>query len=247
MAIPGYKLVWYRNPAFGALAADVVISSAAAAAASIALTARGGSFVGPEGLIVGLAFAGAITKAVYTWNDKGRTRLHHGLVGCLHTLDSVLRVSSEQEIEPGLRLTIHTPVPGHGGSKELEQVVDYVSTESRLRKGAGRRFMQQCGILGQAYRTGKPLVAVREQENYEEYIKELVAKWNYSEDQAKALRLDGRSFMAVPLNGTEGVEAVLYLDSSKANFFTVNRQGLVASACVGIALFIGRQYNKNAA
>jgi hypothetical protein len=50
--------------------------------------------------------------------------------------------------------------------------------------------------------------------------------------------------MAVPLTSSEGVEAVLYLDASKTNYFTPNRQGLVGSACTGIALFIGRQYNK---
>ena len=142
-----------------------------------------------------------------------------------------------------MRLTIHTPVDGHDGT-ELEQVVDYVSIDSKLRKGAGRRFMQQCGILGKAYRTGEAHVAVREQESYEEYVKELVAKWNYSEVQARKLRSDGKSFMAVPLKGSDGVEAVLYLDASKGNYFTPNRQGLVGSACIGIALFIGRQYNK---
>ena len=63
----------------------------------------------------------------------------NGLVGCLHTLDSVLRASSEENIDPGLRMTIHTPVKStRGGGQELEQVVDYVSSEPKLRSGAGR-------------------------------------------------------------------------------------------------------------
>ena len=243
MAIPGYRLAWYRNPAFGALLADVAIAVGALLSAATGFLARGPLY-GSELAAPLVVFLAAVAKGFLTWRDKGRTFQHHGLVGCLHTLDSVLRASSEQELDHGLRLTIHTPVNGPNG-KQLEQVVDYVSTDGKLRKGAGRRFMQQCGILGKAYRTGETLIAVREQDNYEKYIHELIEKWNYSEEQAKALRTDGKSFMAAPLIGDgNAVEAVLYLDSSRANFFSPNRVKLVGTACTGIALFIGREYNR---
>ena len=243
MAIPGYKLAWYRNPAFSALLADVAIAIGALFSAATGFLARGPLY-GSELAAPSVVFIAAIGKGVLTWRDKAKTHQHHGLVGCLHTLDSVLRASSEQEMDHGLRLTIHTPVDGPHG-KQLEQVVDYVSTDGKLRKGAGRRFMQQCGILGKAYRTAEPFIAVREQEDYEKYLKELMEKWNYSEEQAKALRIDGKSFMAAPLIGDGNtVEAVLYLDSSRANYFTPNRVKLVENACSGIALFIGREYNR---
>src|SRR5688572_15681314 len=103
MAIPGYRLSWYRNAAFGALAADTVLASCAWAAASMALLARGGPVLSPEGAIIVMAFAGAIVKAALTWRDKGKTRAHQGLEGCLHTLQSVLLASSETDSDPGLR------------------------------------------------------------------------------------------------------------------------------------------------
>jgi len=40
-----------------------------------------------------------------------------------------------------------------------------------------------------------------------------------------------------------GVEAVLYLDARRRDFFTNNRQTIVEHGLSGIALFVGRRYN----
>ena len=245
MPIPGYRVPWYRNPAFAAFGADVAIASVGAATATIAIRARNGSFYGPEGALVAILFLAAAAKAMLTWNGKGRTRSHQELEGCLQTLHHALLASSETGEAPGLRLTIYTPAKTNNGVF-LEQVLDYVSADSSRRKGAGRSFSQHCGIIGHAYRTGEAQVASREIENQEEYVKELVTKWNYSDDQARVLDTRGWSFMAVPLKGDAGVEAILFIDSSKRNYFSKNRQDLVVSACSGIALFVNRIYNKNA-
>jgi hypothetical protein len=244
MALPGYRLKWYQNPSYGGLVADLTLASTTVSMASLTI-ARAGRIAGPEGVLAVLAFSAAIVKAILSWKEKRKTRSHTGLDGCLFTLHSVL-ASAEAGADPGLRLTIHTPVSAKKSENQLEQMIDYVSSDPKRRVGAGRRFMQQCGILGDAYRTGKVILAVREQEDYEGYIKELVEKWHYSEDQARALNPNARSFMAVPLSGEDGVEAVLYVDSTKLNYFTENRRVLVESACVGIALFIRRRYNTKA-
>lgn len=41
----------------------------------------------------------------------------------------------------------------------------------------------------------------------------------------------------------KGVQAVVYLDSRKPDYFNENRQDLVMAACSGIALFVGRKYS----
>jgi hypothetical protein len=245
MAIPGFRLRWFQNPAFGALLADLVIVASSASAAGMAILARGGNVWGSEGAVAGLALGGAIAKGYLTWREKSAARSHHGLEGCLETLHSSLRASSEQEdAEAGLRLTIHTPV-SVDGSTQLEQVVNYIAGDPKRRKGGGRRFSQHCGIIGDAFRTGEALVAIREHDDQEAYVQELIKKWHYTDEQARALDLRGRSFMAVPLPPAGGeVQAVLYIDSMKPAFFTQNRIELIKNACTGIALFIGRRYTK---
>jgi hypothetical protein len=241
MAIPGYKLPWYRNPAAGALAADVVVALTAATSAALAMAARGIDLVSPTGLLPMAGFVGAALKAALTWREKAKSRRHQGLEGCLFTLYTVLLASSEQGVAPELRLTIHVPV---NGGNELEQLLNYVGGDPSKRTGAGRRTSQHCGIIGHAYRNNQPLAASRESENYEDYVKELSQKWGFSEAQARVVSHQSRSFMAVPFAGEGGVEAVLYIDSTKANYFTPNRTKLVVDACTGIALFIDRAYTK---
>jgi hypothetical protein len=47
----------------------------------------------------------------------------------------------------------------------------------------------------------------------------------------------------VPLTTPErGVEAVVYIDARKREFFTDNRQLLVLGGCGGIALFVRQRY-----
>jgi hypothetical protein len=101
---------------------------------------------------------------------------------------------------------------------------------------------QHCGIVGNTYRNDEVLTAVRESEDEEDYVRELVRTWHYSEEQARQLDKRARSFMAVPFTGEHGVEAVLFIDSTKAHYFTRNRSKLVEDACTGISLFIGRTY-----
>lgn len=244
MAIPSYRIPFYRNPAFGTLCADVVLLSVTAATLTKTVLARSGSLSWMDRALIAAAFGAGGWKAYRAYADRKNTRAFSGLEGCLQTLHHALLASAEEGELPVLRLTIYRPV--RASSVNLEQLLDYISNDPKRRKGAGRQFSQHCGIIGLAYRTGQTKVAFREVEDAEAYIQELVSEWNYSEDQARGLELRGKSFMAVPLAGDSGIEAVLFIDSTKPDYFSKNRIDLIQNACSGIALFIGRTYNKKA-
>jgi hypothetical protein len=124
--------------------------------------------------------------------------------------------------------------------EELEQLVDYVGSSS---KGAGRKFSIRSGIIGRAVREKSPYAASRQSDDYEEYIHELVRDWAYTEEDARKLRSDRKSWMAVPIFGlNHAVVGVVYLDSVEKDFFTKEVQQLTLNACAGIASYINERY-----
>jgi len=166
---------------------------------------------------------------------KGST---HELEGCLHTLHAVLDPSRSQP-PVTLRLAVHVPV-----GEMFEQVTEYIGVNPRPGR-IGRRFPANAGIIGQAYRENEVLVARRVNDDYELYQQELIRDWNFTPDQARLLNPAAMEWMAVPFSDRDRgrVEAVLYLDASKRNFFTPSRQELVLLAASGIAVFIGKRYS----
>jgi hypothetical protein len=161
----------------------------------------------------------------------------HELEGCLFTLHAALDPTAGGE--PGrLRLAIHVPA-----GEMLEQVTEYIGDKSKPGR-VGRRFPANSGIIGKAYRENEVFVGRRVNDDYGLYIKELVREWNFTEERARFLNPAVKAWMAVPFYDEvrNTVEAVLYLDSTDADFFDPVHQELILAAASGIAVFIGKRY-----
>ena len=183
-----------------------------------------------------IVLVGSIGKDVQGYLRKRRERSSWDLHGCLHTLHGTLLATALQgEADPGLRVTLHRPLP----SDRVEQICDYVG---RSGKGAGRCFSARAGVVGQALRTRQYVIADRENDDAELYITELVNVWNYTMQEAKSLDHTVRAWMAVPVKQGDSVEGVLYVDSVQRGYFTEQRRDLILGACVGIARFVGQRY-----
>jgi hypothetical protein len=126
----------------------------------------------------------------------------------------------------------------------LEQVTEYVGVTPKSGR-IGRRVPANAGITGKAYRENVVLVGRRANDDYELYLQELITEWNYTPDQARRLNPAAMEWMAVPLYDADHdrVEAILYLDASKRDFFTPARQEIVLLAVSGIAVFVGKRYS----
>lgn len=169
-----------------------------------------------------------------------------GLHAALHVIHSVVRHNRgfSRNDRERLRVTIHRVVKAgeHGGSPdEIEQLLNYVGGKGG---GAGRRFSVRSGITGQAVREGSVLAGSRNNNDHEAYIRELVADWGYTEEDAKRLAIGRNSWMAVPIKykGSE-VTGVVYLDSDEKKFFTDEIKTLIVGACGGLAVFIDERYS----
>lgn len=192
-------------------------------------------------LVLAVATSAAL---ILTWVKSGvslrqahRKDSPHELEGCLHALHSVLLATGSPDVI--LRLALHVPA----GDDELEQITEYIGVPPK-RGRIGRRFPASAGIIGRAYRENDPFVSYRVSDDYEEYVQELMKEWGYPEDLARLLNPSVMSWMAVPLYDPlrKKVEAVLYLDATRRDFFTETRQDLVLNAAAGIAVFIGKRY-----
>jgi hypothetical protein len=188
---------------------------------------------------IGTASVLAVTsiKQGVAWAAQNKKESTHELDGCLHTLRAAL--------DPGecrLRLAIHVPVEQ---AEVLEQVTEYIGDRPKPGR-VGRRFPINAGIIGKAYRENDVLIGRRQNDDYDDYIRELVRDWNYTEARARSLNPATREWMAVPISTGAGadaqVEAVLYLDANCRQFFNDARQELVLKAATGIANFVGKRY-----
>ena len=160
----------------------------------------------------------------------------HELEGCLYTLRSTLGPRSGATV----RLAMHLPLPKEEMFAQLTEYIGDTPKPGRI----GRRFPINAGIIGNAYREKDVFVGRRVNDDYEAYIRELVKDWNYTEDRARKLHPGMREWMGVPIldANKDRVEAVLYLDSTEAQFFNEHRQEVVLAAVNGIAVFIGKRY-----
>jgi hypothetical protein len=157
----------------------------------------------------------------------------HELEGCLHTLHAVLRPPPQCR----LRVALHRPV-----SDALEQVTEYVGDKPKAGR-VGRRFPNNAGIIGKAYREGDTFVAKRVNDDYEAYVRELITDWNFTEERARLINPGAMAWMASPLVEGGSVEAILYLEVNQRDFFTAERQEIVLAATRGIAVFVRRRYS----
>lgn len=234
---------WYRDRDSWAFIAETVLVGGA-----FWLAVRGLYWdQGIKGLLArvnvpsGLVLTAGLIKALLALLDKIQKRDTHALEGCLHTLMGVLMYSvRDGEPDPGIRITLHVPVKGEN---YLKQLCDYVTSNgARPRRKKNRRLSVHCGIVGDAYRTQQLCRASRPNDDPDAYLRALETQWHFSKEEAALLDRTVMSFIAVPLPDNSGVAAVLYADAKRKNFFTKARQRIVADACRGIAIYVGRRY-----
>ena len=184
--------------------------------------------------------AGTIRAALEVRRDTRKDSVHE-LEGCLETLLSILNPPGDPEYDAGLRATLHVAVDR---GQSFMQVVDYVG-DDRLPNTAGRKFRSTAGLAGLVLRTGCAYSASRTVPNHEAYVRELIDEWNYTEAEARERDMSAMSWIAVPLEHAGRLEGLLYLDSTRADFFDdPGRQAQIFGAAVGIAKFAARRYSQ---
>ena len=177
--------------------------------------------------------------------DSKRARQYDGLRGSLWVLYETARRAAglERTWDGTLRITIHRVVPAsseRGRTDELEQLLPYVGGTGAP---ADRRFSIRSGVIGKAAREKMVIAVVRDSENYQDFLRDLVGEWAYTEDEARKLTPDRRAWMAVPiLAADESVAAVVYLDSSVRAFFTPALMQLIVNSCHGITSYVREVY-----
>jgi len=118
----------------------------------------------------------------------------------LRVLFDLSRFEPEREV----RCTYHVP----SFHRSLLQVFHYIPTE----KGGGRRFPQDKGIIGEAFRQKRFLV-----ENFEdddEYRRQMKLKYNYTADEVRQRSADRRSYFCYPvMDERHRVLGLIYFDS----------------------------------
>jgi hypothetical protein len=194
-----------------------------------------------------LALASGVKVLHAAAQDRQRKRVedYDGLRGALCVLYEVVRRAAgvENAGDGSLRITIHrVMLPAEKGTTDgnLEQLLPYVG-------GAGgrarRTFSIRCGVIGLAVRKKAPATAKRKRSEHSDFVKELVADWGYTEEEAGSVTADRQAWMAVPIFSGHGtVGAVVSLDSSIPGFFTKAVQRIVGNACGGIAAYIQEVY-----
>ena len=189
-----------------------------------------------EAAVVWLACA-SVLKVVLSWQKDKKVQGYESardLTGVLLTLYHVMKQHCKIGDFPAdakrLRLTVHR-VDG----EEFEQCVDYVGGTGGP---AGRRFSARAGIAGHAALTGKAVVATRNNLDPGDFLSELADRWRFTAAEAAKVSQDRKAWLAVPIAGTDGTIAVVFLDSNERDFFTPDVQNLVVAACQGLAAYV---------
>ncbi|WP_431509849.1 hypothetical protein [Variovorax sp. DAIF25] len=185
-----------------------------------------------------------VIHAKYQDDKEKEANSHDGLTAALWVLhESVARVAGLPEADfKKLRVTFHRVVPPLNDTDKIEQVVNYVGGE---RNGAGRFFPIRSGITGSAIRTNEVLFMDRESENFNDYQRELIKEWHYTEKDAREATSDRFSAMAIPVKSRDGqkVLGVVYLDCDQKKFFANPQVAeAVMNGCGGITRYIGERY-----
>lgn len=212
------------------------------------------------GVIGGLAVlwlcGGGILKVLYARSEdkeKEEQQHYYGEHGAIHALYNVVarykyNTGEGEEKDPPLgwvRVTLHRVVlpEKHGEfAEEYEQLLPYIGGEYGD-GGEDRRFSIRSGIVGRAIREKSPFAAFRKSDDYDEYINEMIHEWSYPKHDARKLKSDRKSWMAVPIFGSERkVIGVVYLDAIERDFFSNDVKQLVINACFGITSYIQERY-----
>lgn len=232
---------WLKKP----YAYDILIALFAALGGSAGVIR---SLEGPKTLValflgvgVSFVFVSAVIKAIIQIKAAGRDESMHELQGCLEVLHSIVVLIHDVDKKAGLRITLHKPLDH---SDEFIQVIEYVG-DRRGGVCVGRKFNSQAGIIGACKRSGGSVWANRENDVFDDYVKELVVNWRFSGDSAEAVNQATMSWYAVPLTASDGrLAGVVYLDSIRPAFFDdAELRKQVESACAGIARFVDKRYS----
>ncbi|MFO0856029.1 MAG: hypothetical protein U0640_01585 [Phycisphaerales bacterium] len=127
---------------------------------------------------------------------------------------------------------------------ELERVTRYCVGEGGDRGEIGKRVSSGSGVVGLAFRTGKLQVADRQAADMTAFRDEMIADWGFDAESAKSLNETRWSFLAVPINTSEGkVDAILFVDSELKNCFDESVVStLVLPACNAAKMVVERRY-----
>ena len=169
---------------------------------------------------------------------------HDGLQAALTVLHAVVydALIQKNALDPGLRTTFHRVVPPLSEPEHLEQIVPYIGGHTT---GDGRIFSISAGITGCAVREKQVLIMDRRGPSDEEYRKELIAEWHYTEATARKMTMDRFSAIAVPVKDKTGeqVLGVIFMDATRKNCFSSEDvQKLVIAATGGITKYVGKRY-----
>ncbi len=174
-------------------------------------------------------------------------REYDGLNGALHAIHSSVAeyvgFSDEEKRGGRLRTTIHRVVPSTKSGRDPEETEQLLPDIGGSGKAPGRKFSTRSGIVGKAVREEAPFVAVRESDDYEEYIRDLVSVWSFTETDARSLSPDRQAWMAIPIFGSSReVVAVVYLDANERTLFEGDVPELIIGGCGGVTRYIEERY-----
>lgn len=127
-----------------------------------------------------------------------------------------------------LRITIHGVE-----DDQLTMALEYVGGDGGK---SGRKFSARTGVIGKAVLQKSSIFAARKSESEADFRRELVDDYNCTQQEAHEYRADRRSWGAVPIMVDDIVVAVVFLDSSSADFFASNRE-IIQAACAGLAAY----------
>ena len=79
-----------------------------------------------------------------------------------------------------------------------------------------------CGITGRAFRIKNEVRLKRADDNYENYVKELMENQGYTKEQAEKLDASTMSACAIPIIDNQQVVGIVYADATNADFLPKN-------------------------
>ena len=233
-------LSWFDRVAAGDFLLESVIAIASSATAFITGVKTYRGPVDDRSIAVAY-FAAGILALVFlvarAWKKNRQaqnTRELHSLDGMLHAIHAILTEMTPKTADHGLRICVFIPGKTQG---MVHQICDYVGVAERY--GRNRDLSSRCGVVGAAFRTGQ--VQYDKLPNGTSLIDHLVAEHGFDRSEAATMQQDRKSWAAVPVGAAPAIEAVIFLDSAKADFFGKNghtRRKILEASTVGVANFI---------